>query len=61
MVLGNEIADWLAECGTTGHSVTMTQWIDQWAAARREHERRRPPRVRATARAHPPTPSRGDG
>ena len=46
MVLGNEIADWLAECGTTGHSVTraqMTQWIDQCG-------RRRDPYISETLR-----------
>ena len=69
MVLGNEIADWLAERGTTSEGVTammMTQWIDQWAAKRRESERRRVGRVDAARQGHSgrsPSPPRrqGDG
>ena len=62
MVLGNEIADWLAERGATEQGVTQAQmamWIEKWAATRRASERGRP--RRRTERGHPPTPSRGDG
>jgi ribonuclease HI len=62
MVLGNEIADWLAERGATEQGVTpaqMATWIEKWAATRRASERGRP--RRRTERGHPPTPSRGDG
>ena len=44
VVLGNDIADWLAERGSMDAGVTptqMTTWLDQWKAARRASEQQR--------------------